>query len=139
MVYYSVSGYNEDMFLVGIIRWWYGQGWSQRLQIIKKRIIRTSDFFSIGLLAETIFSPYKQISAGAVRGSFGVEIRSFFDRTLSRIIGAIMRLFVIFAGLIVIIVQSLIGIVVLVGWAFVPIMPITGLLIWSVGWVPLWQ
>lgn len=127
------------MFLVGMLSWWYGHGWRQRFQIIKRRITRTSDFFSIGLLAETLFSPYKQISATTFNGPIGLQIRSFLDKTLSRIIGAIMRFFVIIAGVIVISVQAVVGVLVVVGWVFVPLMPIIGLLIWSIGWVPTWQ
>lgn len=127
------------MFLVGMLSWWYSRGWLQRFRIIKRRLTRTSDFFSIGLLAETLFSPYKQISATTLNGSIGLQIRRFFDKTLSRIIGAIMRFFVIIAGITVITVQAIIGLLVIVGWAFVPLFPVVGLLIWSIGWVPIWQ
>ena len=127
------------MFLVGIITWWYGQGWQQRFKIIKHRLARTSDFFSIALLAETLFSPYRQISAVTMNGSVGVQLRSFFDKTLSRIVGAVMRTFVIIGGIIVIFIQSILEFVVLVSWVVVPLLPVVGLLLWIVGWVPSWQ
>jgi hypothetical protein len=139
MVYYSVSRYNEDMFLVGILSWWYGHGWQERSQIIKRRIIRTSDYFSIGLLVTTLFSPYRQISASEVSGSLGIQLRGFFDKTLSRIIGAVMRVFVIIIGLLVITFQAIIGGLVLISWAMIPLFPVGGLLIWILGWVPLWR
>ena len=98
MVYYSLSRYNEDMFLVGILSWWYGDGWKQRFLMIKDRLSHTSDYFSISILIKTLFSPYRQISAGNVSGPIGVQIRAAIDRLISRVVGMFVRLFVIIAG-----------------------------------------
>jgi hypothetical protein len=127
------------MFLVGILSWWYGNGWRQRLRIITERIARTNDYFSIGLLLSTLFAPFRQISASSVDGSVAVQLRAFADKLISRIIGLIVRTFMIVFGLVVIILQSIFGIVVLAIWAFVPLFPVIGLLMMVIGWVPTWS
>lgn len=139
MVYYSLSRYNEDMFLMGILSWWYGDGWRQRLAMTGSRIALTSDYFSIGLLGTTLFSPFRQISAGRIEGSITVQFHAFIDRLISRCIGAIVRSFLILFGIIVIGLQAISGSVVLLFWAIIPLFPVIGLLATVIGWVPTWR
>ncbi len=139
MVYYSSSGYNEAMFLVGILTWWYGNGWRERAVIIGGRIASTSDYFSIGLLLSTLFSPFRQISAGSVGGSLATQVRGLVDKLISRIIGAIVRSFMIVVGTVVICLQATFGGIVLVFWALIPLFPAIGLVAMVIGWVPTWQ
>ncbi|NCQ53953.1 hypothetical protein COV88_02620 [Candidatus Saccharibacteria bacterium CG11_big_fil_rev_8_21_14_0_20_41_19] len=124
------------MFLVGILSWWYGNGLFSRIQLVLNRLKASADFFSVGLLLNTLFSPYKQISAGNVDGPIGIRLRAFFDRTLSRIIGAIIRSSVIISGLIIMSIQTIFGIVILLSWLIVPMLPAIGLIMWVIGWVP---
>jgi len=98
MVYYSLSSYNSNMFLVGILSWWYGDGLMNRPKIIKQRLTSSADFFSIKLMFSTLFAPFRQISAGQVSGPLNYQIRAFFDRLISRFIGAFMRFLMILAG-----------------------------------------
>ena len=126
------------MFLVGILSWWYGDGWRQRLRIVKGRLARSSDYFSIGQLASTLFAPYRQISAGGVAGPIGVRFRAFIDKLISRIVGMFVRLFVLIFGIIVICLQVIFGCIVLIFWMIIPIFPVIGLIAFVVGWVPLW-
>lgn len=139
MVYYSLSRYNEDMFLVGIMSWWYGNGLRLRFEMIARRIARISDYFSIGLLVSTLFSPYRQISAGRVSGSLSLQMRAFVDRLISRMIGAFVRTFMIIMGLIAIALQAISGIIVLAFWTIIPMFPVIGLLMAVIGWVPAWN
>lgn len=126
------------MFLANILFWWYGGGWLGRVQIMKDRLAASADFFSIGLLASTLFSPYRQISAGSVAGSLGNQMRAFFDKSLSRLIGAVVRSFMIFFGLIVMLLQILFGFVMLGFWLIIPFFPVIGLIAMIIGWVPQW-
>lgn len=139
MVYYSPNRYNEAMFLVGILTWWYGHGWRDRLTMIGGRVARTSDYFSVGLLVKTLFSPFRQISAGSVDGPVSAQMRAFMDRSISRIIGAVARSFMIIFGLIVICLQAIFGGLVLAFWVIIPAFPIIGLLMSVIGWTPSWQ
>jgi hypothetical protein len=126
------------MFLAGIFSWWYGRGWLARVQMIKGRLAASADFFSIELLASTLFAPFRQISAGNVVGPIGDQIRAFFDRLISRTVGAIVRTCVIIFGLIAMSLQALFGLFVLISWLIIPMLPIVGLIMMVIGWVPQW-
>ncbi len=126
------------MFLVGIISWWYGQGWRGQLSRVQVRLAATIGFFSIGQLFSTLFSPFRQISAGQVNGSVGVQLRAFFDKTISRFIGAIVRLCTILAGILILIFQTIFEGIILIIWLVLPAFPVIGLLLFAIGWVPKW-
>lgn len=127
------------MFLVGILTWWYGGGWRKRARIIGARISHTSDYFSIGLLLATLFSPFRQISAGSTNGPIVAQLRGLIDKLISRIIGAIVRTFMIVFGVLTICLQAIFGVVELVFWAIIPAFPVVGLIMVVIGWVPLWR
>ena len=127
------------MFLVGIISWWYGQGWRGQLSRVRVRLAATIGFFSIGQLFSTLFSPFRQISAGQVSGPVGVQLRAFFDKTISRFIGAIVRLFTILAGVVILIFQAVFEAIILIIWLTLPAFPVIGLLLFAIGWVPKWM
>lgn len=124
------------MFIVGILSWWYTAGWKRRFTSLYERLLRTADYFSIDLLLRTLFSPYRQISAGKVQGSLNVQMRAFFDRLLSRIIGAIIRTFMIIIGLISMLFSAVIGAVLVLLWGVVPLIPLVGFILFAVGWLP---
>jgi len=126
------------MFLVGIISWWYGRGLQGQISRIRDRLTATAGYFSIGQLLSTLFAPFRQISAGSVNGPVGAQLRAFFDKTISRVIGAIVRSFTILAGLIVMAVQVLLEAIVLVIWVVLPLFPVAGLILFVIGWVPRW-
>ena len=113
-------------------------GWRQRVGIVKERLASTLDYFSIDLLLKTLFSPFRQISAGKVNGPLAVRWRAFVDRLVSRCIGAIVRLIIIMAGIVIILFFSLIGLLSLALWAVVPVLPIVGVAMMLIGWVPSW-
>ncbi len=130
--------YNKVMFFTGLISWWYGAGWRVQAGRAKGRLLSTLDYFSIGLLLQTLFSPWRQISAGAVRGPLPVQLRAFFDRTFSRVIGAIVRSVMIAIGLLTVVLVSLLGVASLFLWAIVPLLPVVGIVMWLIGWTPVW-
>ncbi len=138
MVYYSLNGYNEDMFLVGILSWWYNEGWRQRYSLIISRLASVSDRFSIIILLSTLFAPYRQISAGGVKGAIGVQFRAFIDRLISRFVGLLVRLLMVIVGLIALIYQIIVGAIVLLFWPLIPIFPVVGLILFAIGWIPAW-
>lgn len=122
-----------------MLSWWYGAGWRQRTVMIRERIAATADFFSIDLLLRTFFSPFRQISAGEVDGPIGVKVRAFFDRLISRVIGSIVRSIIIVIGVVVITFHGLVGFLVIVSWAFVPLLPVIGLGLYMTGWTLSWM
>ena len=124
------------MFIVGILSWWFGQGWRQRTVRMGEKLGGMADYFSIDLLARTLFLPYRQISAGKVKGPLGVQMRAFFDRLISRFIGAMIRLTMIIIGMAAIILYAAFGAAMVVLWALVPALPFVGIFLFVSGWVP---
>ena len=124
------------MFIIGMLSWWYGAGWRQRVVILRERLAKTVDYFSIDLLAKTLFAPFRQISAGRVNGPLGVKMQAFFDRLISRMIGMMIRSTMIVMGVGTIIVHSVLGLITVIMWAFIPLLPLVGVLMMLSGWVP---
>ena len=127
------------MFLVGIISWWYGTGWKGQIRRVRDRLTATSRFFSIGQLFATLFAPFRQISAGKVSGSISAQFRAFADKTISRVIGSIVRSVTIFVGIICLVFQSIFELIILVFWLILPAFPVIGLIMFAIGWVPKWM
>lgn len=124
------------MFIVGIFSWWYGQGWRQRASRLGERLRSSMDYFSIDLLLRTFFAPFRQIAAGKVNGPLGVQMRAFLDRVISRIIGAMIRFVMIIIGSLAIGFHGIVGGVLLVFWALIPLLPVVGLVLFVIGWIP---
>lgn len=128
------------MFLVGLISWWYGRGWIGQSKRMAGRFAATLEFFSIGQLLLTLFSPFRQISASvAGDGSIGSAYRAFVDKLISRVIGAFVRFFTILFGLVIIALQAVYELVIMIAWWFLPLLPIIGFILLAVGWVPTWR
>ncbi len=124
---------------MGLLQWWYSRGWHGQLREASRRLSATADFFSIGHLAGTLFDPFRQISASGSGGSLGDVMRGFFDKTISRTIGFVVRFFTILAGLVCLIFQIAVEGIILGVWPLVPLIPIIGCVLFAVGWVPSWQ
>lgn len=124
------------MFVVGLLGWWYGTGWRRRLGDVRERLVSTMDYFSIDLLLGTLFSPFRQISAGHVQGPLVVQFRALFDNLLSRLIGAAVRITVIGVGIMAILLTAVGGILLVITWALVPVLPLVGVVLTAIGWLP---
>lgn len=125
------------MFLVGLISWWYGRGWVEQWRRNGGMLLRTLEFFSIGQLAATLFSPFRQISVGtAGNGSLSSAVSAFFDKLISRIIGSIIRFFTILLGIFIIALQSVYVAMIMAFWWVVPVLPVLGLAAFLIGWMP---
>ncbi len=124
------------MFIVGILSWWYGDGWIQRLVMFRERLAAMMDYFSIGLLVRTLFSPFRQISAGQVDGPLEIKLRALADRLISRCIGAMVRTAVMIVGIVAIMLYVLMSGVTMLVWAIAPVLPITGIILAITGVIP---
>lgn len=124
------------MFLTGIFSWWYRDGLKMRIGLLKTQLESSADFFSIGILASTLFAPFRQISAGQVSGPFEVRFRAFIDRLISRFIGALIRGFMIVFGLIAICIQFVGNVIIIALWLAAPAFPVIGLILMVIGWMP---
>lgn len=122
------------MLALALFSWWYTTAWKDLGRRIGNRLDSTLDFFSVSLLARTLFDPFRQISAGAVRGSVDAQFRAWADRTFSRFFGAFLRTMFILVGLICCLFVLLFGIVQLVLWPLVPILPLIAAVGMAMGW-----
>lgn len=121
------------MLFVALVSWWYGAGWVKQALILRTQIMNALDTFSIGLLLRTLFSPFRQISAGGVRGPLGVKLRAWFDRLVSRFVGAGVRIIVIGIGVVYLLLVIIVGVVRFLAWPLIPLLPIIAVLLYSVG------
>lgn len=121
------------MFLVGIFQWWYGAGWRRHVKRSYIGVLRTADFFSLGLLLKTLFNPFRQISAGNVNGPLPAQLSAWVDRLFSRAVGGTMRTFMLFFGMVVIALRSIWMLLSIVGWTLLPLTPVIGGVLWISG------
>jgi len=117
------------LLVTELLRWWYTDGWRQRAQRVAGRLGGTIDYFSMDLLLKTLFSPFRQISAGRVDGPLEVKLRALIDKLFSRIIGAFVRLLILVVGVVAITLHVIIGGLILLIWAALPLLPIIGLIL----------
>jgi len=126
------------MFIVGLFSWWYGAGWLRCISAVKAGLANIYDYFSLDLLVRTLFSPFRQISAGGVRGPIGAQMRALLDNLISRVIGAIVRTIVLVCGIVTLIISCALGALRIALWPFVPLLPIACIVFAVAGWIP-WQ
>lgn len=77
--------------------------------------------------------PFRQISAGRVEGSLEARFQAFLDRLVSRVVGATIRTFLIILGTLSLVAQSVLSLISLAAYPFLPVMPIFCLIMWSQG------
>lgn len=128
--------YNTVMVIVSLVGWWYGRGLRLQIERLLGRIMSVYDYFSIDLLLRTLFAPFRQISAGHVRGPLAVQLRALGDRLFSRLIGAVVRCIMIVIGTAACIVVLVIALVGLALWLVTPVLPVIGLVVSLTGWIP---
>lgn len=122
------------MIVTDLLGWWYGAGLAEVLRQITGRARRVLGAFSVGLLARTLFAPFRQIDAGNVRGSFDVQMHAWFDRTFSRVMGFFIRSVVIVSGCLAALLMIIVGVVWAVLWFVLPVLPVAGVFLLLSGW-----
>ena len=134
----AVLRYNKHMLFMSFFNWWYRSGWKNQIVKVGTGLSRTIDQFSIPQLAATLFSPFRQISAGsaATNTSMDVKYHMWADRLFSRFFGAFVRFFTILTGIVVLFFTLLLGGIRIIGWLALPLLPIVGLIASASGWLP---
>jgi len=99
------------------------------LKVWKNFLLFNLNYFSIPLLLKTFFSHWRRY-----RWSYPRELRIgkyfevFVSNLISRILGAIMRSFLIFFGLLIEIFIIFTGAIVFISWLVLPVLLIAGLI-----------
>ena len=105
------------MAIILYLKWWYGAGWAWILSEYSKKLSSLLRSFSVVILLKTLFSPWKQLYTEATLRNF---FQALVDNTVSRVIGFIIRVFVLLGAGIIISLLSVCFFVVLASWAFIP-------------------
>lgn len=121
-----------------LLGWWYGLGWRMQLRQAGRRWARWVDYFSFSTISRTLFAPFRQIGAGGSGGPLDVQFKQWADRTFSRAVGFVVRLFTLLFGSLVMTIIGLVSACQLVGWLLVPFLPVLGIIGSVTGWIP-WQ
>lgn len=119
------------MVIIGLFSWWYATGWLTLIRKSGARIQAVLRFFSVPLLAGSLFAPFRQISAGRVQGSLSVQLQALGDRLFSRVIGAFVRSFLILIGLTTVVAIAIVAAAAIIIWPFLPLAPLVGLVLFG--------
>lgn len=117
------------------LSWYFWDMPGDILKINKNFLHFGLNYFSIPLLLKTFFSPWRQYRKIYPRGFDFKEYASvFFGNLISRILGAVARLFLIVIAIIFEILILIMGIVLFVLW-FLSLPLILGLIILGLKWM----
>ena len=86
------------------------------------------NYFSLPLLLRTFFSPWRRYTWVYPRGfDVGKYFEVFISNLISRILGAVLRIFLIIIGVLAEVFIIFAGAILFFGWIVLPILLITGL------------
>ena len=117
------------MLAVDFIRWWYGPGWAGVSKAIKRRLETLAAMFSVGVLLQTLFSPWRRIMTYPGNG-LGAHMRALGDNIISRCVGFAVRIMALLAAAGSFVVILAFGVVQLIVWPFLPFLAI-GMIAWG--------
>ena len=117
-----------DIFLQGLI-WYFGDVAKAILKGWRNFLLFNLNYFSLPILLKTFFSHWRRYRY-SYRKTFEIweNIEVFVFNAMSRIIGAILRTFLIISGLIIEVLIVLIGVLVFLSWLLLPVLLLAGLL-----------
>jgi len=101
--------------------WWYTTGWLETLQRIGGHIEAVWRMFSVPILLRTLFAPWRRIVTTPGKGMDQL-FRSMLDNTISRLVGFVVRLFVLLAAIVLTCGMAIFGLVVTVLWPLLPLL-----------------
>ena len=124
-----MNGVKQNIFIQRV-SWHFFEVPKEILAIWKNFLLFNLNYFSIPLLLRTFFSPWRRYREYQGRGfSIGRYLEVFFANLIFRLLGAIMRSFLIIIGLLAEIFLFFAGLVVFLGWFILPIVLIMVLII----------
>lgn len=99
------------------------------LEVWNNYILFALNYFSLFILLKSLFSPWRKYRWNYPKGFNAVEfLNTLISNFFSRIIGAVMRVFLILAGIIFLMFTAVAGAVVFLFWIFIPFIIIAGFL-----------
>ena len=126
--------YNKLMLFIDFISWWYADGLKGVMQRLGLQLAKITDFFSVGLLIKTLFTPFRLIDSYSAGGqSLDDKIRAGLDKLIARFIGGLIRSTVLLFAIIVIFTTIVIDILKIILWLMAPSLPIIGAVLLAIG------
>ncbi len=111
---------DRSIFL-NFISWYYFERTKIIIQIWKNFLKFNLAYFSTWFLLKTFFSPWRRYQWSYGRGiDIGRYFEVFFSNLISRILGSIVRFFLIIIGMVFELIIFLLGIAVILFWIFLP-------------------
>jgi len=101
----------------------------QLFSVWRNFLLFVVNYFSLPSLLKTFFAPWKKYEWSYGQGFDAKRyLEVFFSNLMSRVLGAIVRSFIVIAGLIAAIVVILLGLIIFIGWLFLPLILLAGFL-----------
>ena len=115
------------MLGIQFISWWYSAGWQEIIKSARRRIIKTYQLFSISLLLTTLIQPWHRIITYPGQ-TIGERARALVDNAVSRLVGLVVRLIVLFYALLLILLVALISGLEIIVWPALPLAAIAAVI-----------
>jgi hypothetical protein len=126
---YNMEAIREQNIIGQYFNWQFFDMPGNILKAWKNFLKFNLNYFSVPLLLKTFFSPWRGYRWGYPKGlDFGKYFEAFISNLISRILGAILRFFLIITGLLLEIFIFFGGIIIFLGWLILPSLLIAGLL-----------
>ncbi|MCK4781345.1 hypothetical protein KAS79_00250 [Candidatus Parcubacteria bacterium] len=117
----------EQSIVFQFIVWYFFETPKEILKTWRNFLLFNFNYFSIPLLLKTLFSHWRKYKYSYGRG---FDIHRYFDtfsfNIISRGIGAVVRIFVIIAGIVCEILVLILGAIIFIGWLMLPVFLILG-------------
>lgn len=122
-----VLGENKA-FLGDIFGWWYSRGLRDFFVYLKAILAKITDIFSVKLLLRTYLSPWKRDVTRVEGQPLNVLFQVIIFNLVSRLLGAIIKTFILFIYLMVLIVFFALSLFLIIIWLFLPLISIISLI-----------
>ena len=111
----------NTLMIFELFRWWYGAGWRKMLHSVVAAPTAVERNFSVAILLDTLFAPWKRIVSVQGR-SLDTKVQAMFDNLVSRLVGFVVRLFVLLTAALSIVFTMIGSVIVATVWPFVPVL-----------------
>ena len=118
----------EDI-LISWILWQFFEMPKFLLKVWANYFVFASNLFSLPLLLKTFFAPWRKYRWTYPKGfNIGEFFNTLVSNTISRVLGAIMRIILILTGIICQVLVAVFGFIIFLGWLISPFIILFGFL-----------
>lgn len=108
-------------FVAYYTKWHYSKGMRELFRNWMDFLWFLTEFFSLGILVKTLFSPWERMGEGYASGFHPSEImQTFLVNTLMRIVGFCIRIIVLSIGFVFLVVSLIVGSIIMICWFLFP-------------------